>query len=153
MSVFTRQLLLSVIFAGLAGFGGVWFGAHGLQSEPTAHAPPLRLAVDELTRRGMVGLTDAQKQRITDIQLRYARKRTQLRVRIAAANVELADALAVEMNLGPKVDHSIEDLKGVIGELQRETVAYVLELRSVLSAQQQMVFDEKVVAALMTPPG
>jgi flagellar basal body-associated protein FliL len=151
MSVFQRQLLLTVLLAGLAGFAGVWFGAHGLQSDNSPPAP-LRLAVDELTRRGLGGLTDAQKSRITDIEVRYSHKRTKLRTRIAAANVELADALAVEMTLGPKVETSIEDLKGVIGELQHETVAYVLELRAVLSEQQQMVFDEKVVAALMTPP-
>jgi hypothetical protein len=41
----------------------------------------------------------------------------------------------------------------LIGDLQRETVAYVLDLRGVLTEQQQMVFDEKVVAALMTSPG
>ncbi len=108
--------------------------------------------MDELTRRGLVGLTDAQKARIDEIEVRYSHKRTKLRTQIAAANVELADALAVEMTLGPHVEMSIEHLKGVIGQLQHETVEYVLELRSVLSEQQQMVFDEKVVAALMTPP-
>ncbi len=151
MSVFQRQLLLTVLLAGLAGFAGVWFGAHGIQKEASPPAP-LRLAVDELTRRGLVGLTGSQKARIDEIEVRYSHKRTKLRTQIAAANVELADALAVEMTLGPQVERSIEHLKGVIGELQHETVAYVLELRSVLSEQQQMVFDEKVVAALMTPP-
>jgi nickel and cobalt resistance protein CnrR len=151
MTVFQRQLVLTVLLAGLAGFAGVWFGAHGLQSDSSPPAP-LRLAVDELTRRGLVGLTDSQKARITDIEVRYSHKRTKLRTQIASANVELADALAVEMTLGPKVESSIEDLKGVIGQLQHETVAYVLELRAVLTEQQQMVFDEKVVAALMTPP-
>jgi hypothetical protein len=152
MSVFQRQLLLTVLLAGFSGFAGVWFGAYGLQRDNVTQAP-LRLAVDELTRRGLGGLTDLQKSRITEIEIRYSHKRTKLRTRIAAANVELADALAVEMTLGPKVETSIDDLKGVIGELQHETVAYVLELRSVLSEPQQMVFDEKVVAALMTPPG
>jgi hypothetical protein len=151
MSVFQRQLLLTVILAGLAGFGGVWFGAHGLQTDSTPPAP-LRMAVDELTKRGMVGLTQAQKNQINDIEVRYAHQRTKLRARIANANSELADALADEMTLGPKVEISIEHLKSMIGELQHETVAYVLDLRAVLSEQQQMVFDEKVVAALMTPP-
>jgi nickel and cobalt resistance protein CnrR len=105
-----------------------------------------------LTKRGMVGLTQAQKNQINDIEVRYAHQRTKLRARIANANSELADALADEMTLGPKVEISIEHLKSMIGELQHETVAYVLDLRAVLSEQQQMVFDEKVVAALMTPP-
>jgi hypothetical protein len=153
MSVFQRQLLLTVVLAGLAGFTGVWFGAHGLAIESSPPAAPLRLAVDELTRRGLVGLTAAQKDKINDIEVRFTHERTRLRARIANANSELADALADEMAIGPKVDTSIDHLKSLIGDLQRETVAYVLDLRGVLTEQQQMVFDEKVVAALMTSPG
>jgi Spy/CpxP family protein refolding chaperone len=100
-----------------------------------------------------VGLTPAQKDKINDIEVRFTHERTRLRARIANANSELADALADEMSIGPKVDTSIDHLKSLIGDLQRETVAYVLDLRGVLTEQQQMVFDEKVVAALMTSPG
>jgi Heavy-metal resistance len=152
MTVFHRQLLLTVILAGLAGFTGVWFGAHGLQSDASPAPAPLRLAVDELASRGLSGLTPEQKNKITDIESRFSRQRTKLRARIASANSDLADALAAEMTLGPKVDTSIENLKSMIGELQRATVVYVLDLRGVLTQQQQMVFDEKVVAALMTAP-
>jgi nickel and cobalt resistance protein CnrR len=150
MSVFQRQLLLVALLAGSAGFAGVWFGAHAFQTDAAA-AAPLRMAVDELTRR-MGGLTQAQKSQINEIEARYAHKRARLRSRIAVANSELADALVDEMTLGPKVESSIENVKSMIGELQHETVAYVLELRAVLSEQQQMQFDEKVMAALMAPP-
>jgi Heavy-metal resistance len=152
MSVFQRQLVLTIVLAGLAGFTGVWFGAHGLPIESNPPAAPLRLAVDELTRRGLVGLTQAQKTQIYDIEVRFGRERNRLRARIANANSDLADALADEMALGPKVETSIGHLKSLIGDLQRLTVAYVLDLRGVLSEQQQTVFDEKVVAALMTRP-
>jgi hypothetical protein len=150
MSVFQRQLLWVVLLAGSAGFIGVWFGAHAFQAD-TAAVAPLRMAVDELTRR-MGDLTTTQKKQINEIEGRYAHKRARLRSRIAVANSELADALVDEMTLGPKVEASIENVKSMIGELQHETVAYVLELRAVLSEQQQMQFDEKVMAALMAPP-
>ncbi len=150
--MFQRQLILTVLLAGLAGFAGVWFGAHSLPTESSREAPPLRLAVDELARRGLVGLSDAQKKQINDIERRFSRQRSASRARIAMADSELADALAVEMSLGPKVEDAIEHLKATVGELQRQTVAYVLELRAVLTEEQQMVFDEKVVAALMTAP-
>jgi hypothetical protein len=152
MNVFQRQLVLTVVLSGLAGFTGVWFGAHGLPLDSSIPVAPLRLAVDELTRRGLVGLTAEQKDKINDIEVRFGHERNRLRARIANANSELADALADEMTFGPKVDTSIEHLKSLIGDLQRETVAYVLDLRGVLTEQQQMVFDEKVVAALMTTP-
>jgi hypothetical protein len=152
MSAFQRQLWMTVVLAGAAGFAGVWFGARALQSDAAA-PPPLRLAVDELARRGLVGLTAEQKAKIGAIELRFAHQRTSLRARIASANSELAVALADEMSLGPQVEASIEHLKSMIGELQHQTIAYVLDLRAVLNEQQQMVFDEKVVAALMTDPG
>jgi hypothetical protein len=148
---FQRHLAITVVLAGLAGFVGVWVGTQhmGGGARPT---PPLRAAVDELTHRGLVGLTAEQKQRIDDIQARYVHTRTELRARIAAANVELANALAEEMSFGPLAQQSIQHLQDNVGELQKQTVLYVLELRSVLTPQQRVVFDEKVVAALMTEP-
>lgn len=152
MSVFQRQLLLTVLLAGLAGFAGVWFGARSFETAVQTKAP-LRMAVDELTKRGLVGLSQSQKDQINEIESRYARKRSKLRGRIAWADSDLADALAEEMSLGPKVETSIEHLKSLVGELQHETVAYVLELRAALTEPQRTIFDEKVVSALMTPPG
>jgi hypothetical protein len=151
MMSWRRQLLVAVLLPAVAGFVGVWVGSRSVQPD-SAPPAPLRMAVDELTRRGLMGLTAAQKNRIDEVELRYSERRVSLRSRIAAANSQLADALAQEATLGPKVEKSIADLKTVVGDLQRETVAYVLELRAVLTAEQQAVFDEKVVAALMTPP-
>jgi hypothetical protein len=74
MTTFQRQLLLTVLLAGMAGFGGVWFGAHGFQADSASRAP-LRMAVDKLTKRGLLGLTSAQTEKINEIQVRYARTR------------------------------------------------------------------------------
>jgi len=147
---FQRQLILTVLLAGIAGFVGVWVGVNRLDASLYPPAQPLRAAVDELSRRGLTGLTSQQKQQINAIDQRYAHTRTVLRARIAAANVELSNALAEEMGFGPAVEKSIDDLKTQVGELQRQTVLYVLSLRAVLTPPQQAIFDEKVVAALMT---
>jgi hypothetical protein len=70
---FRRQLAITVIMAGVAGFAGVWFGISRLDAAADHIAPPpLRVAVDELTRRGLVGLTSEQKDRISLIEQRYA---------------------------------------------------------------------------------
>ncbi|MGH8207269.1 MAG: Spy/CpxP family protein refolding chaperone [Steroidobacteraceae bacterium] len=150
MTAFQRQLAITVVLAGISAFLGVWFGVNRVDASLYPVPPPLRLTVDELTRRGLVGLTSEQKQKINAIDQRYAHTRTQLRVRIAASNVELGDALSDEMGFGPGVEKSIDDLKTQVGELQRQTVLYVLNLRAVLTPPQQTVFDEKVVMALMT---
>lgn len=150
MTPFQRQLAITVMLAGGAGFLGVWFGVNRVDASLYPTPRPLRAAVDELTRRGLVGLTSQQKQQINAIDQRYAHTRTQLRARIAAANVELSNALAEEMSFGPAVEKSINDLKSAVGELQRQTVLYVLNLRTVLTPAQQAVFDGRVVMALMT---
>jgi len=150
VTAFQRQLIITVLLAGFAGFLGVWVGANRVDASLYPPARPLRAAVDELSRRGLTGLTSQQKAQINAIDQRYAHTRTMLRARIAAANVELSDALAEEMGFGPAVEKSINDLKTVVGELQRQTVLYVLNLRAVLTPPQQAIFDEKVVAALMT---
>jgi hypothetical protein len=150
VSSFQRQLILTVLLAGIAGFVGVWVGVNRLDASLYPRAQPLRAAVDELSRRGLTGLSPQQTQQINAIDQRYAHTRTVLRARIAAANVELSNALAEEMGFGPAVEKSINDLKTTVGELQRQTVLYVLSLRAVLTPPQQAIFDQKVVAALMT---
>ena len=149
MMVFQRQLMITVALAGLAGFGGVWVGARSFQTDAAPQAS-LRSAVGELTQHGLVGLTDLQKARITQAEARYAARRARIRSHISYADSELADALVEEMGLGPKVEKSIEDVKRNVGELQHATVEYVVDLRNSLTSRQQIVFDERVVAALMT---
>ena len=126
MSSFQRQLILTVLLAGIAGFVGVSVGVNRLDASLYPPAQPLRAAVDELSRRGLTGLSPQQTQQINAIDQRYAHTRTVLRARIAAANVELSNALAEEMGFGPAVEKSINDLKTTVGELQRQTVLYVL---------------------------
>ena len=152
MTAFQRQLLLTILLAGIAGFLGVWAGLSKFNRSSPNPPLPLRMAVDELTRRGLQGLTTQQKDQISVIEQRYAHQRTQLRARITTANVELGNALSEEMSFGPAVERSIDDLKSSVGELQKQTVIYVLDLRAVLTPDQQVLFDEKVVTALMMDP-
>jgi hypothetical protein len=72
MTAFQRQLLLTVLLAGLAAFGGVWFGVNGFRGNESESHAPLRMAVEELTKRGLLGLTQVQKEQINEIQVRYA---------------------------------------------------------------------------------
>ena len=152
MTAFQRQLLITVLMAGIAGFVGVWVGIDHLQPALNNTPAPLRQTIDELMQRGLVGLTPAQKRQISAIEAGYAHTRTQLRARIAAANVELGNALADEMGFGPQAQKSIEDLEANVGALQKATVLYILALRAALTPTQKEVFDERVVAALMTVP-
>jgi hypothetical protein len=144
-----RHLLLTIVLAGAAGYGGVWMGAHRLAPPPTL-PPMLPSVVSELTSHGLQGLTSEQEQQLNAIAARFLARRGELRHGISAANFELANALAEENSMGPRTQASIDRLKNTVGDLQTATVEYVLQLRGVLNAEQQGVFDSKVVEALMT---
>ena len=151
MSPFWRHVLLTVLLAGAAGFAGVWVGARRLAPPPPTPAM-LPSVVTELTARGLKGLTPEQQLQLTMIAEDYAAQRARLRHSIVAANFDLANALGEEMSMGPQTRASIERVKNIVGDLQSATVDYVLSLRQALSPEQQMVFDNKVVEALMADP-
>lgn len=152
MTPYWRHLLLTIALAGAAGYGGVWIGARRFAPPPPppAASPMLPAVVSELTRNGLAGLTAGQQQQINTIASRYQARRGELRHGISAANFELANALADETSMGPRTRASMDRMRNTFGELQTVTVQYVLDLRQVLTPEQQAVFDTKVVEALMT---
>jgi len=96
-------------------------------------------------------LSDDQKRRIDDIEARYAHRRNELRAKIGAANAELGEALANEMALGTAATRALEHQEQDMGDLQRETILYVLEVRAVLTPKQQQALDQKVFESLTAP--
>lgn len=151
MTPYWRHLLLTIALAGAAGYGGVWVGTR--QLGPAGAPPdPLPMVLNNMTRNGLQGLSAQQRASINDIEKRYLTERNQLRLQISGANFDLANALGEEMSFGPKTQASIQRLQTTVGQLQKDTVLYVLALREVLTTEQKSVFDEKVVATLMTDP-
>ena len=96
-------------------------------------------------------LTDDQKRKIDDIEARFAHRRNELRAKIGAANAELGEALANEMALGTEASRALEHQEQDMGDLQRETILYVLEVRAVLTPKQQQALDQKVFESLTAP--
>ena len=150
MSRFWLNLLLTVVLAGGAGFVGARYGASSLAPASSSAQDPalLRQSVHDLVR-GLT-LTPAQTKAIDAIEKRYVHNRNALRVKISQANVELAGAMSEEMTYGPQAQNAIDHLEASVGELQRQTVLYVLEVRDVLTPEQQVRYDQKVVQALTT---
>jgi Spy/CpxP family protein refolding chaperone len=151
MSDYWRQLLLAAVVAGAAGFAGVWMGARHLAPQLQASST-LPNVVDELRAHGLQGLTTAQARQLSAISDQYRTTRTQFRHSITAANFELGNSLAEETRLGPKTQAAIDRVKSTVGDMQQSAVEYTLALRAVLTPEQQQVFDDKVVEALMTNP-
>jgi Spy/CpxP family protein refolding chaperone len=145
---FWLNLALTVVLAGGAGFVGARYGAKSLVPPARSAQEPvlLRQSVHDIVQT--LKLTPAQHKAVDAIEQRYVHNRNALRVKISQANIELAGALAEEMSYGPQANKAIDNLEGSVGELQRQTVQYVLEVRDVLTPEQQVAYDQKVVQAL-----
>ena len=149
---FWRNLLITVLLAGLAAFVGARLGATHLQpaEAPRSHLL-LRETVYQMVHQDLK-LTPAQSRKVDEIEGRYAHQRNSLRAQIGSADAELGEALANEMALGTAAQRALEHLQGSMGQLQRETILYVLEVRSELTPQQQQVLDQKVFESLTIGP-
>ena len=149
---FWRNLLITVVLAGTAAYVGTRLGEQQLKppEAPRVHLL-LRDSVYQMVHQDLK-LTDDQKRKIDEIEARYAHRRNALRAQIGSANAELGEALANEMALGTAASRALEHLQGSMGDLQRETILYVLEVRSVLTPPQQQVLDQKVFESLTLGP-
>jgi Spy/CpxP family protein refolding chaperone len=149
---FWRNLLITVVLAGAAAYVGTRLGEQQLKP---AEAPRARLLLRDSVYQMVhqdLKLTDDQKRKIDEIEARYAHRRNALRAQIGSANAELGEALANEMALGTAASRALEHLQGSMGDLQRETILYVLEVRSVLTPPEQQVLDQKVFESLTQGP-
>jgi Spy/CpxP family protein refolding chaperone len=137
-----RNLLVTVVVALIAGAIGGWIGTRGALEEET-QTLPLRQTVHEIVH-GDLSLTDQQTKEIQKIEDRYFDRRTELRQQVSSANRELADALMADMAFGREAQQATNHVERGLGDLQRATVLYVLEVRDTLTPEQQTTYDRKV---------
>ncbi len=131
MSPFWRNLLITVVVALLAGGIGGWVGAQNAFESDTQFLP-LRQTVHEIVRQDLK-LTPDQSKNIQTIEDKYYDRRTALRQEVATANHELADALMADMAFGREARQASNHVEQGLGELQRATILYVLEVRDILT--------------------
>ena len=149
---FWRNLLITVVLAGAAAYIGARLGDHAPRpAEPARAHLLLRDSVYQMVHHDMT-LSADQKRKIDEIEDRYAHRRNALRAQIGSANAELGEALANEMALGTAASRALEHLQQSMGDLQRETILYVLQVRAVLTPPQQQVLDQKVFESLTLGP-
>ena len=80
-------------------------------------------------------------------------RRPALEADVRAANQELARAIARSDGDGPQVQAAVDHFHVAMGALQKETIAHVFEMRSVLTPAQAEVFDDRIVEALAPDEG
>lgn len=141
MTAAKRYLILSVVLAVIAGAIGAACAVHWLSHrEPTSSLH--QLVHDDL------GLTAGQMSRIDAIESRFRTRRLALEQEMQAANRQLATAIEADKSYGPETQAAINRFHGAMGELQKQTILHVFEMRSVLTPEQQVRFDQTVTASL-----
>jgi Spy/CpxP family protein refolding chaperone len=149
---FWRNLSITVVLAALAAYAGTRLAEQPMKP---AEAPRAKLLLRDSVYQMVhqdITLTAEQKRKIDEIEGRYSHRRNELRAQIGSANAELGEALANEMALGTAASRALEHLQQSMGDLQRATILYTLEVRSVLTPQQQQVLDQKVFESLTAGP-
>jgi Spy/CpxP family protein refolding chaperone len=149
MSPFWKNLAVTVLVAAAAGAAGGWVGAERARGGLVA-TQPLRQSVEDIVNSGL-DLTEAQRAEIRAIEDRYDRERSLLRNRVAKANAEVADALVSDMVYGRAAQLAVQHVQEGLGALQEATILYVLEVRDVLTMEQQQIYDRKVRETLTQP--
>lgn len=132
---------LCVVLALAAGALGAWCVTHYFA--PLEQGPSLHQMV-----HSELDLTSDQSDAIAAIEARYQDRRRALEAEMQAANQRLAAAVDADKAYTDEVQAAIEDFHGAMGALQRETIVFVLEMRGVLTPEQQARFDETVTASL-----
>lgn len=141
MSGVSRGLILTLLLTLFAAIGGTWIGARYIYEQ--RHQPSLHEFVHEELQ-----LTAEQKQRLEVIEQAFAVRRRAREAELRAANAELARAIQARHEYSPQVQAAVERFHDAMGELQKETILHVLAMRTVLTPDQAVQFDQRIGEAL-----
>jgi Spy/CpxP family protein refolding chaperone len=149
MSPFLKNIAVTILVALAAGAAGGWMGTERARGG-LLNTQPLRESVQHIVATG-IDLTEAQREEIRQIEDRYDVQRRLLRNSVSQANTEVADALMSDMVYGRQAREAVQHVQQGLGALQEATILYVLEVRDVLTMEQQRIYDQKVRETLTRP--
>lgn len=142
MTTNRRSLIITLALALLAGIGGALIGIQ-LNGDRTHDDGALHSLLHD-----NLNLTAAQDRSIASEEASFRTRRLALERRIRDANAELARAIRATKRDGPEVQGAIDRVHAALGEYQKETVAHIFRMRSVLTPDQAEKFDRAVTDAL-----
>ncbi|UTP38235.1 periplasmic heavy metal sensor [Phenylobacterium sp. LH3H17] len=141
MALISRALVVTVVMSMAAAGLGTWIGARYVdrdQRKPTLH----EFVHDKLD------LTAPQEAQLEDLEQEFAVRRRAREAELRAANAELAAAIQARHENSPEVQAAVERFHHTMGELQKETILHVLDMRKVLTPQQAAKYDRRIAEAL-----
>lgn len=136
------RLVIIALIAFAAAVAGVYaartFSSETQKSEGELHA----------FLHNDLNLSVKQEAKIEAIEARFAVRKKALELEMRAANARLAEAIEAEHGYGTKVTAAVDHVHHVMGEMQKETLEHLFEMRAVMNPEQARRFDKTVVKAL-----
>lgn len=141
MTIRWRSIVLTAVLAAAASGAATWASATWMMRE----REPVSL---HSVVHDQLDLSAEQDRRLDRIEAGFAERRPRLEQDVRAANRELAAAIAASKGDTPEVQAAVDHFHTAMGALQKETIAHIFEMRSVLTPAQAEVFDAAVADAL-----
>ncbi|MBU1378816.1 MAG: periplasmic heavy metal sensor [Alphaproteobacteria bacterium] len=141
MALFSRGLVVTLVLSMAAAGVGTWIGARYVdrdQRKPTLH---------EFVHEKLA-LTSAQTAQLEGLEQDFAVRRRAREAELRAANAALAAAIQTRHEYSPEVQAAVERFHHTMGELQKETILHVLDMRKVLTPAQAAQYDGRIAEAL-----
>lgn len=137
-----RRLVLIALTAFIAAVAGV-YAARAVNAPPRRSESALHAFLHHELKPDSV-----RSAQIEAIEARFAARRTVLEIEMRAANARLAKAIEAEHGYGPGVTCAVDHVHKVMGDMQKETLEHLFEMRAVMNADEARRFDQSVVRAL-----
>ncbi len=130
--------IIVLVAAGAAGIGATLFAKWREPSRVTAHE----------WVHTQLDLTAEQAAELVPIERSYDERRDRLAAALQRANGALADAILADAQDSENVSRAIEEIHLRMGDLQKETIGHVFEMKAVLTPDQYDRLIELTAAAL-----
>ena len=149
-----KNLPLMALVGALFGFVGAEISmSHAMTIPATV---PMAAPVRDVTLRQAINtmlrqrnLTEAQKSAIAAINGRFTTQHNHAMANLMMAKAHLGDVFSESMMLDAPTKQAVSSMDDAVGDIQTQTINYIVDIRKVLTPIERHEFDDKVVAILM----